>query len=89
VIVPAEEGVIPPAFSGFWELTPSANGTATEAVYSIHLDPGGALPSWLVTPMMNRYLAEVVEAVRIKAKQLATGDKREPGNRNRREVNRR
>jgi hypothetical protein len=58
-------------------------------VYSIHLDPGGALPSWLVTPMMNRYLAQVVEAVRTRATQPATGDQREPGNRNNRDVNRR
>jgi len=89
VIVPAEDGVVPLAFSGFWELTPSANGTATEAVHCIHLDPGGALPSWLVTPIMNRYLAQVVEAVRIKATPPVSGDKREPGNLDRRDVNRR
>ena len=89
VVVPAEEGIVPPAFSGFWELTSSANGTATEAVYSIHLDPGGALPSWLVTPMMNRYLSQVVEAVRTKVTPPATGDKREPGDRDSRDMNRR
>ncbi len=89
VIAPAEEGVVPPAFSGFWELSPSANGTATEAMYSIHFDPGGALPSWLVALMMNRYLTQVVEAVRTKATQPASGDRREPSNRDRRDVNRR
>jgi hypothetical protein len=91
VIVPAEEdeeGVVPSAFSGFWELTPSTNGTTTEAVYSIHLDPGGVLPSWLVTPMMNRYLVQVVEAVRTETTQPATGEKHEPGDRDRRDVNR-
>lgn len=89
VIVPAEEGVVPPAFSGFWELSPRANGTATEAVYSFHLDPGGALPSWLVTPMINRYLVQVVEAVRTKATQPTSGDGREPGYQDGRNVNRR
>jgi len=76
---PAEEGVIPSAFSGYWELTPNASGTTTEAVYSVHFDAGGALPSWLVTLAMNHYLPKVVEAVRAKALQPAAGDARESG----------
>jgi ribosome-associated toxin RatA of RatAB toxin-antitoxin module len=85
----AEEGVVPVAFSGYWELSPHANGTSTEAAYSIHFDPGGALPSWLVTRMMNRYLVQVVEAVRAKAMQPPSVDGHQPGDQDRHKVNRR
>ena len=71
-----EEGIVPSAFSGFWELMPVGNGTTTEAFYSIHFDPGGASPAWLVTLAMNRYLPKVVDAVRARALQPADGDAR-------------
>ena len=71
-----EEGIVPSAFDGFWELTPDESGMTTEAVYSIHFDPGGALPSWLVTMAMNRYLSRVVEAVRARALRSAASDTR-------------
>jgi len=71
-----EKGITPSAFDGFWDLTPDESGLTTEAVYSIHFDPGGALPSWLVTMAMNRYLPRVVEAVRIRALPSAAGDTR-------------
>lgn len=60
-------GITPNAFTGYWELTPIAGGTATDAIYSLHFDPGGALPSWLVTFAMNRYLPKVIDAVRARA----------------------
>lgn len=63
-------GIIPAAFTGYWELTPVAGGTATDAIYSLHFDPGGALPSWLVTFAMNRYLPKVIDAVRARAASL-------------------
>ncbi|GAB4514732.1 MAG: hypothetical protein Tsb0026_20200 [Sulfuricaulis sp.] len=62
-----ETGITPNAFTGYWELTPVAGGTATDAIYSLHFDPGGALPSWLVTLAMNRYLPKVIDAVRARA----------------------
>jgi ribosome-associated toxin RatA of RatAB toxin-antitoxin module len=62
-----ETGITPNAFTGYWELTPVAGGTATDAIYSLHFDPGGALPSWLVTIAMNRYLPKVINAVRARA----------------------
>lgn len=77
VTTPGEEGLIPSAFSGFWELTPNEDGTVTHAVYSIRFDPGGAVPSWLATLAMNRYVPKVVEAVRAKAMQPVVGDARE------------
>lgn len=64
---PGESGITPNAFTGYWELTPVASGTAADAIYSLHFDPGGALPSWLVTLAMNRYLPRVIDAVRARA----------------------
>jgi len=56
-------GLVPKAFSGFWELTPVQGGAATEATYSIHMDPGGYWPAWLITPAVNRYLPQAMLAV--------------------------
>lgn len=64
---PGEKGIAPAAFTGYWELTPIAGGAATNAIYSLHFDPGGALPAWLVTFAMNRYLPRVIDAVRARA----------------------
>jgi hypothetical protein len=35
-----------------------------DAVYSIHVDPGGRLPAWLYSRAAERYVTNVVEAVR-------------------------
>lgn len=56
--------VQPRRFSGFWELRPEAGETATRARYAVHSDPGGLLPAWLVTRVTERYVQQVVEAVR-------------------------
>ncbi|OGI49783.1 MAG: hypothetical protein A3E57_02340 [Candidatus Muproteobacteria bacterium RIFCSPHIGHO2_12_FULL_60_33] len=64
---PDEAGINPAAFTGYWELTPVAGGAATDAIYSLHFDPGGALPAWLVRLAMNRYLPKVIDAVRARA----------------------
>jgi hypothetical protein len=64
---PDETGITPAAFTGYWELTPVSGGAATDAIYSLHFDPGGALPAWLVTFAMNRYLPKVIDAVRARA----------------------
>lgn len=65
--VSSAAGVTPAAFTGYWELTPAAGGTATDAIYTLHFDPGGTLPAWLVTLAMNRYLPKVIDAVRARA----------------------
>ncbi|MBI5039911.1 MAG: hypothetical protein HZB57_01465 [Gammaproteobacteria bacterium] len=63
--VPAgEEGITPRQFSGFWELRSADDGKTTEARYAVHSDPGGRIPSWLVSRMTDRYVREVVRAVR-------------------------
>jgi ribosome-associated toxin RatA of RatAB toxin-antitoxin module len=64
---PDEAGITPAAFTGYWELTAVSGGAATDAFYSLHFDPGGALPAWLVTFAMNRYLPKVIDAVRERA----------------------
>jgi ribosome-associated toxin RatA of RatAB toxin-antitoxin module len=64
---PDAEGITPAAFTGYWELAPVSGGAATDAIYSLHFDPGGALPAWLVTFAMNRYLPKVIDAVRARA----------------------
>jgi polyketide cyclase/dehydrase/lipid transport protein len=60
----AAAGVSPRSFSGFWELRPLADGFATQASYAVHSDPGGFIPDWLVVRMTDRYLQQVIAAVR-------------------------
>jgi ribosome-associated toxin RatA of RatAB toxin-antitoxin module len=62
-----EAGITPTTFTGYWELVPVTGGAATDAIYSLHFNPGGALPAWLVTFAMNRYLPKVIDAVRTRA----------------------
>jgi ribosome-associated toxin RatA of RatAB toxin-antitoxin module len=57
-------GIRPDALSGFWELRAVGNTNTTEARYAVHSDPGGLIPGWLVKKMTDRYLQQVVEAVR-------------------------
>lgn len=63
--VPAgEQGIAPRQFSGFWELRTADDGKTTAARYAVHSDPGGRIPVWLVSRMTDRYVREVVRAVR-------------------------
>ena len=57
-------GIVPTSFSGFWELGPNPEGTGTDATYAVHLDPGGALPVWVVKIATNHFLPAVIEAIR-------------------------
>ena len=57
-------GVQPDAFSGSWELRSIGNPNTTEGRYAVHSEPGGLIPAWLVTRMTDRYIQQVVEAVR-------------------------
>lgn len=67
------QGISPRQFSGFWELRPTTDGKATEARYAVHSDPGGRIPAWLVTRMTDRYVREVVSAVRGRLKWVEPG----------------
>jgi hypothetical protein len=57
-------GIRPKRFSGFWDLRPDAGGGATLARYAVHSDPGGLVPAWLTTRVTDRYVQQVIEAVR-------------------------
>ena len=63
--LPAAAGRVlrPAAFTGSWELVAAGNGS-TEARYTVHVDPGGQLPRWLALPAMERYVIDVMAAVR-------------------------
>jgi hypothetical protein len=62
--VDTARGITPESFSGFWDLRPLGDGMAVEARYAVHSDPGGYIPGWLVVKMTDRYLQQVVTAVR-------------------------
>jgi ribosome-associated toxin RatA of RatAB toxin-antitoxin module len=56
--------VRPDRLEGFWDLRPRAEGNATEARYAVLSEPGGLLPEWLVTRLTDRYVQQVMAAVR-------------------------
>jgi ribosome-associated toxin RatA of RatAB toxin-antitoxin module len=62
--LPQAEAVIPATFTGSWRLMDTAGGRACEAVYAIHVEPGGRVPAWLFGPAAERYVIDVVAAVR-------------------------
>ena len=65
------DAVLPDAFSGNWRLAAVSGSPLTDAVYSIQVDAGGRLPRWLVRRASERYVVQVIDAVR---KQLARQD---------------
>lgn len=67
-----QDALLPAAFSGSWHLEAPAGQAGCDAVYTIHVDPAGALPNWLFVRVAERYVAGVMQAVR---KQL-TGNNR-------------
>jgi hypothetical protein len=58
------EGIRPSRLSGFWEIRSGERPGWTSARYAVHTDPGGRIPAWLVMRMTDRYVQQVVEAVR-------------------------
>lgn len=68
--LPPGTAVLPKVFSGFWRLTDTPDGSGCEALYSIHVDPGGRLPAWLFTRAAKRYITDVVTAVRQRAMRI-------------------
>ena len=57
-------GISPEVFSGYWELRPGEHTGSTEARYAVYSDPGGFIPGWLVGKMTDRYVQQVVDAIR-------------------------
>jgi len=58
------EGIEPRTFTGFWTLRSSAGADVTEARYAVHSEPGGMIPAWVIKTMTQRYVQQVIEAVR-------------------------
>ena len=58
------KGIHPDSLSGFWVIEPAGGTGMTNARYAVHSDPGGLLPAWLVMHMTDRYVQQVVAAVR-------------------------
>lgn len=57
-------GIKPHVFTGYWEIRPGEHANSTEARYAVYSDPGGFIPGWLVGKMTDRYVQQVVEAIR-------------------------
>jgi len=78
----AEQPGIPPrTFSGSWELRPTRNGRSTGAVYTVHMDPGGEVPKWLVSFVTDHFVPQIIAAVRGRAsasRTTATGRDADP-----------
>jgi ribosome-associated toxin RatA of RatAB toxin-antitoxin module len=60
----AAAALLPETFTGSWRLTDTPGGPGCTAVYAIHVEPGGRLPAWLFSRAAERYVTDVVEAVR-------------------------
>jgi hypothetical protein len=60
--------VQPDEFTGFWTLAKTPEGSDTDAIYSIHVEPGGKVPVWLFTKASARYVFDVIQAVRKQAR---------------------
>ena len=60
----SNDAIMPEAFSGSWHLQDLALQGDCDAVYTIHVDPAGVLPDWLFVSMSERYVIQVMNAVR-------------------------
>lgn len=60
----SNDAIIPDAFSGSWHLRDLALQGDCDAIYTIHVDPAGVLPGWLFVSMSERYVIQVMNAVR-------------------------
>jgi ribosome-associated toxin RatA of RatAB toxin-antitoxin module len=60
----ARGALLPEVFSGYWHLTALPDQSACDAVYSVHVEPGGRLPAWLFARVSERYVVQVINAVR-------------------------
>ncbi|UCC55940.1 MAG: SRPBCC family protein [Gammaproteobacteria bacterium] len=60
--------VLPDVFTGSWRLEDTADGEGCDAIYTIHVEPGGRLPAWLFSRAAKAYVINVVDAVRSRAR---------------------
>lgn len=60
--------IAPEVFEGFWRVTDIVPGDECDAVYSIHIEPGGKVPAWLYRRVAERYVVKLMNAVTERAK---------------------
>ena len=58
------QGKVPEALAGFWDIRPGDGDSPTEAHYGVYSDPGGLAPAWLVTRVTERYVRQLIRAIR-------------------------
>jgi ribosome-associated toxin RatA of RatAB toxin-antitoxin module len=58
------DALLPAVFSGYWQLSALPDQAACDAVYSVHVEPGGSIPGWLFARVSERYVVQVINAVR-------------------------
>ena len=63
-LLPSTHALLPAAFSGSWHLAALPGQVVCDTVYSVHVDPGGAVPDWLFARVSERYVVQVINAVR-------------------------
>lgn len=64
--------------TGYWHLRSADEGKGTHVTYFIHIDPGGALPAWVINIANKESAPSVVKAVRTRVAALGTASA-EPG----------
>jgi hypothetical protein len=63
-LLSSTDTILPDVFGGFWILNKSPDGLNCEVLYSIHVEPGGRIPVWLFAAASERYVFDVIGAVR-------------------------
>jgi len=56
--------LLPDAFSGSWHIEARPGVAGCDAIYTIYVQPGGLLPNWLFVRVIERYVVQVMNAVR-------------------------
>lgn len=59
--------VVPRSNTGYWELKPTADGARTSVTYSLHADPAGKIPKWMINFANQQVVPKVFKAVRRQA----------------------
>jgi hypothetical protein len=62
--LPVNGALLPGAFSGSWHLEALAGQAGCDAVYSLHVEAGGTVPTWLFAGVTEHYVIQVMDAVR-------------------------
>lgn len=76
---PEKKGVVRVQVNdGSWHLEPTDGGKATWATYTLHVDPGGKLPKWIIEKTNRKSVPDAFQAVRKAAKSKRYADAPSP-----------